>query len=111
MGYECQNFKNGQVLTADCLNKMEQGILDAFGAVPPACDDKDCSKVLSYGENGFEWIPLPDVTDRMDNTLVLKDGIMGVNVTSEVAEDNTLPVSSAAVYGVLGNVEVLLERI
>lgn len=24
MAYECQNFKNGQILTADCLNKMDE---------------------------------------------------------------------------------------
>ena len=51
------------------------------------------------------------VSFTTDETLNLIDGVLSVNVTSEVAEDNTLPISSAAVYGVLGNVEVLLERI
>lgn len=70
MAYECQNFKDGQVLTADCLNRMEQGISDAFGAIPPACNNKDCSKVLSYGENGFEWIPVPEeVPPEYENRL------------------------------------------
>lgn len=32
MAYECQNFKNGQILTAECLNKMEKGIEDACNA-------------------------------------------------------------------------------
>lgn len=29
MDYSKQNFKNGQVLTAACLNRMEDGIYDA----------------------------------------------------------------------------------
>lgn len=33
MAYECQNFKNGQVLSADCLNRMEKGIQDACSGV------------------------------------------------------------------------------
>lgn len=59
MEYEKQNFKNGHVLTADCLNRMEQGIADACGAAPPDCPAKDCSRILSHGANGHEWIPIP----------------------------------------------------
>lgn len=59
MNYEKQEFKNGQVLTAECLNRMEEGIKGACEAVPPTCDSADCSKVLSYGANGFEWIDKP----------------------------------------------------
>jgi hypothetical protein len=33
MAYQCQNFKDGQVLTAECLNKMEKGIEDACSSV------------------------------------------------------------------------------
>lgn len=60
MNYEKQEFKNGQVLTAECLNRMEEGIKGACEAVPPKCDSADCSKVLSYGRKGFEWINIPD---------------------------------------------------
>jgi hypothetical protein len=59
MTYEKQNFTDGQVLTAECLNRMERGIKDACDAVPPACDTADCSKVLSYGMNGPEWVDMP----------------------------------------------------
>lgn len=58
MDYDCRNFKNGQVLTADDINKIEQALANVCSAVPPTCDSKDCSMVLSYSENGFEWIPL-----------------------------------------------------
>ena len=33
MAYECQNFKDGQVLTAKCLNRMEKGIEEACRGV------------------------------------------------------------------------------
>lgn len=59
MNYEKQTFKDGQVLTAECLNRMENGIKGACDAVPPACPTSDCSKVLSYGENGPEWVDMP----------------------------------------------------
>lgn len=29
MAYQCQNFKDGQVLTAECLNKMDKAIEEA----------------------------------------------------------------------------------
>ena len=59
MNYEKQTFVNGQVLTAECLNRMEEGIKGACDAAPPSCTSKDCSKVLSYGENGPEWVDMP----------------------------------------------------
>ena len=59
MQYEKQSFSNGQVLTAECLNRMEEGIKGACDAVPPTCDSTDCSKVLSYGKNGPEWVNMP----------------------------------------------------
>ena len=46
-----------------------------------------------------------------DKTLTLKDGVLSVNTTNEVAEDNTLPITSAAVAVTVGNIEVLLETI
>jgi hypothetical protein len=60
MQYEKQEFVNGQVLTAECLNRMEEGIKGACDAVPPTCDTKDCSKVLSYGKDGYEWVDMPN---------------------------------------------------
>ena len=31
MAYECQGFVNGQVLTAECLNKMDEALADVCG--------------------------------------------------------------------------------
>lgn len=55
--YEKQTFVDGQILTADCLNRMEKGIENACNAAPPECEVADCSMVLSHGANGCEWVP------------------------------------------------------
>lgn len=51
--YVCQNFKDGQVLTADCLNKMEEGIENA------------CQTPGPQGEKGDDGV---SVTHEWDGT-------------------------------------------
>lgn len=46
-----------------------------------------------------------------DETLSLKDGVLSVNTTDTVANDNTLPITSAAVAVTVGNIEVILKTI
>lgn len=46
-----------------------------------------------------------------DNTLTLKDGILSVNTTNDMEQDNTLPITSAGVYATVGNIEALLKTI
>lgn len=46
-----------------------------------------------------------------DETLSLKDGILGVNTAKAVEKDNTLPITSAAVFAEVGNINALLETI
>jgi len=46
-----------------------------------------------------------------DETLKLEDGILSVNTAKVVQEDNTLPVTSAAVYTEVGNINALLATI
>lgn len=57
----------------------------------------------SPGKDGTEF-----VTDR---TLTLKSGVLSVNTAEVVEEDNTLPVTSAAVYTTVGNINALLATI
>lgn len=52
--YECQNFKDGQVLTAACLNKIEE-------ALQEACNKKVTSAVID--ENGNLKIIFADETE------------------------------------------------
>ena len=46
-----------------------------------------------------------------DNTLTIKDGVLGVNTADAVEKDNTLPVTSAAVQAVVGNISAILDTI
>lgn len=47
----------------------------------------------------------------LDETLYLRNGVMGVNTTGDVEGDNTLPITSAAVHKTVGNIEILLKTI
>lgn len=57
----------------------------------------------SGGSGGVEF--------RTDETLSLKDGVLKVNTASTAEADNTLPITSAAVNTVVGNINALLETI
>ena len=49
---------------------------------------------------------------KIDNdTLVLQDGILSVNTTDKMEQDNTRPITSAGVYATVGNIEALLKTI
>ena len=51
------------------------------------------------------------VAFEVDDTLTLDNGILSVNTADDVEKDNTLPVTSAAVYAEVGNINALLETI
>lgn len=47
-----------------------------------------------------------------DETLTLsEDGVLSVNTATDVEADNTLPITAAAVYTTVGNIEILLSTI
>lgn len=46
-----------------------------------------------------------------DKTLTLKDGVLSVNTTNDMEQDNTLPITSAGVFATVGNIEALLKTI
>lgn len=51
------------------------------------------------------------ITFEIDETLKLENGILSVNTADEVEKDNSLPVTSAAVYTEVGNINALLATI
>ena len=55
--------------------------------------------------------PSPDSSFTTDETLSLKDGVLSVNTTNNMEQDNTLPITSAGVYATVGNIEALLKTI
>lgn len=54
---------------------------------------------------------LKQINFETDDTLKLKDGVLSVNTTDNVEANNSLPITSAAVYVTVGNIEVLLKTI
>lgn len=46
-----------------------------------------------------------------DTTLKLENGVLSVNTTNQMEQDNTLPITSAGVYATVGNIEALLKTI
>ena len=55
--------------------------------------------------------PIEGTTFETDETLTLKDGVLSVNRATEVEQDNTLPITSAAVYTTVGNIGAILDTI
>ena len=46
-----------------------------------------------------------------DETLSLIDGVLSVNRAQKVEQNNTLPITSAAVYTEVGNINALLQAL
>ena len=46
-----------------------------------------------------------------DETLSLENGVLSVNTADSAEEDNTLPITAAAVYTQVGNIAELLKTI
>jgi hypothetical protein len=66
-------------------------------------------------EMAAELVEVPDSggnTDfKTDETLILENGILSVNTTNDMEQDNTLPITSAGVFATVGNIEALLKTI
>jgi hypothetical protein len=66
-------------------------------------------------EMAAELVEVPesggDVDFQVDETLTLKDGVLSVNTTNNMEQDNTLPITSAGVFATVGNIEALLKTI
>ena len=62
-------------------------------------------------ENGNVTIDSGGVNFETDKTLKLEDGILSVNTTNDMEQDNTLPITSAGVFATVGNIEALLKTI
>lgn len=62
-------------------------------------------------EKGGNLGPGEGISFVTDETLKLEDGILSVNTTQDVEQDNTLPITSSGVFTVVGNIEALLKTI
>lgn len=85
-------------------------------------DDYFYEEDISYGdissiversvERYLENNPInPGVEFETNDTLSLTDGVLGVNTTESVEADNHMPVTSAGVYAMIGDIEEALAAI
>ena len=72
-----------------------------------ATDEQVGNAVSKY----FEENPVGGVDFETDESLILKDGVLSINTTNQMEQDNTLPITSAGVYATVGNIEALLKTI
>ena len=80
------------------MNKLQGKII-----VPDKMSGNICAKTINIGGGSAGFLT--------DETLTLKDGILSVNTTDQMEQDNTLPITSAGVYTTVGNIEALLKTI
>ena len=67
------------------------------------------NEVYRTGGGGTGGGGLPFELDG--KTIVVENGILRVNTANKAEQDNTLPITSAAVHTTVGNIELLLSRI
>lgn len=90
-----------------------------YGETPPLLNRKYPVFVPASGMSQAFIIISGDTGDDVGDTMNIdgvtliktSDGIVKVNTADDVEQDNTLPVTSAAVYTNVGNIEALLETI
>ena len=70
-------------------------------------------RVDKLERNGTGGGPGPDSSQNVNygNGLKLENGVLSVNTTDQMEQDNTLPITSAGVFATVGNIEALLATI
>lgn len=59
----------------------------------------------------MEYLEEHPIDFETNETLTFSNGVLSVNTAEDVAQDNTLPITSAAVYTEVGNINALLGTI
>lgn len=92
--------------TPDLYAQLLERIAEAgAGTLDPAVVAKAVEDYLK------ENPPSGGIQFETDNTLILQDGVLSVNTTNDMEQDNTLPITSAGVFATVGNIEALLKTI
>lgn len=110
----------GGVLSSD--NSQLEGVLSqASKTLSGVLDDPQESHLegsLSTFEIKYEPYVLPPATTGTlggvivgDNLLVTQEGVLSVDIAEDAEEDNTRPITAAAVYTEIGNINALLATI
>lgn len=80
----------------------------------PEYSEADNGKLLGVVNGETQWVTGGtggDFPYILGPTLKVVDNTLDVNTATNVEQDNTLPITSAAVYTTVGNIEILLETI
>lgn len=83
----------------------------------PAPTEADNGKVIGVSDGKYKLVEQTGggngggVDFTTDETLSLENGVLSVNTADAVEEDNTLPITAAAVHVTVGNIEILLQTI
>ena len=88
------------------IKQVESGYVKTVNGIAP---DKNGNVEVEVSGGGGSGSGTSFTTDE---TLTLgADGILSVNTTDRMEQDNTLPITSAGVYAAVGNIEALLKTI
>lgn len=80
--------------------------LQVIGSFASPTDEQIQEAVSKYlDENPVEAVEVDG------KTLLMENGVMRVNTTDQMEQDNTRPMTSAGVYATVGNIEALLKTI
>lgn len=89
-----------------------QGPQGPQGAGVPFFDESDEGKVLTVSDGEAVWgVASGGGSFQIGHGLLLEDNVLSVNVVNDAERDNTLPITSAAVYTTVGNIDSLLQTI
>ena len=93
-------------------DKGDPGPQGPQGAGVPLFDESDEGKVLTVKDGEAVWgVAGGGGAFQIGHGLLLEDNVLSVNVVNGAEQDNTLPITSAAVYTTVGNIDSLLQTI
>lgn len=94
------------------IGQIEKKLADKMSE--PENEGMSGQVLATDGDGGRYWTTVQGgggTYFKPDETLTLKDGVLSVNRAFDVEQDNTLPITSAAVAATVGNIEILLKTI
>lgn len=98
--------KEAQDILQECESKLSEVV-----SLPKITEQEE-GKVLKVENGEPVWSEVGTSDIKIGSGLLLDEsGVLSVDVASEVQEDNTRPISSGAVYTIVGNVDALLQTI